>query len=359
MSGRANRGRLRFLAVAALVVAVMAFAVAGCGSSDDSKSSDGKSASGAPRTLHIAAIAKTLDNPGFAVAEKGAKDRVAELGNIKLDWTAPAGADAAKEVQLIESYIQKKVDGLLIDSLGPAVCGAVDQAVDAGIPVVMWDSDCPESKRTAYVGSDNYAGGVKAGELYAAATKGKGKQRIAILTGVPGAFNLGERDRGFKDGLKKSGADYEIVRTVAGYDDLQKSVDAVLSTIRGDKSINGFYFDGPWPLLVDPKTVQPVIDRVKDGSLTVMSFDTLQPELQWVTNDWAIGLVGQKYYAWGYQGVQVLNELVRNKAKYPQIVNTGLDVVTKDGAGDHIKPEVMDGQWKTFGFKEEPIKPTG
>ena len=25
----------------------------------------------------------------------------------------------------------------------------------------MWDSDCPDSKRTAYVGSDNYAGGVK------------------------------------------------------------------------------------------------------------------------------------------------------------------------------------------------------
>jgi ribose transport system substrate-binding protein len=346
-------GRRRRRAGTLLTAAVLAAVVLGCGDDDDGGGGSGKS-----ETLEFAAIAKTLDNPGFTVAEKGAKDRVVELGNVKLEWTAPPGADAAKMVQLIESFIQKDVDGLLIDSLGPGVCGAVDQAVDAGIPVVMWDSDCPDSKRTAYVGSDNYEGGVKAGELYAAATKGKGKQRIAILTGVPGAFNLGERDRGFKDGLKKAGADFEIVRTVAGYDDLAKSVDAVLSTLRGDPSINGFYFDGPWPLLVDPKQLSLVTDRVKDGSLTVVSFDTLEPQLEWVRNDWTIGLVGQRYYSWGYQGIQVLNEIVRNDAKYPEIVDTGLDVVTKKGEGENLTPEEMQTRWDTFVFKEKPIEPT-
>jgi ribose transport system substrate-binding protein len=350
MRGRTGRGRVRTLGIIALLTAASAAPVAGCG---DNK----KDTSDPNRTIHIAAIAKTLDNPGFAVAEKGAKDRVVELGDVKLDWTAPAGADPAKEVQLIESYIQKGVDGLLIDSLGPAVCGAVDQAIAAGIPVVMFDSDCPDSKRTAYVGSDNFAGGVMAGELYAAAAKGKGKQRIAILTGVPGAFNLGERDRGFKEGLNRAGADYQIVRTVAGYDDLQKSVDAVVSTLRGDPSIDGFYFDGPWPMLVDPKSVQLVIDRVEAGSLTVMSFDTLQPQLQWVSNDWVVGLVGQRPYSWGYQGIQVLHEIVKNDAKYPEFVKTGLDVVTKDGGNGRVKPEVLDQKWKTFSFKEEPIMP--
>lgn len=350
MGASAARGWFAWIAIAAVVTLGMT----GCGSDSDEAGGEGASKSG---TLRFAAIAKTLDNPAFAVAEKGAKDRLAELGNIKLEWTAPPGADPAKQVQLIESFIQKDVDGLLIDSLGPAACGAVDQAVAAGVPVVMWDSDCPDSTRTAYVGSDNYEGGVKSGELYAEAVEGKGPQRIAILTGVPGAFNLGERDRGFKDGLKKAGVDFEIATTVAGYDDLAKSADAVLSTLRGDSSINGFFFDGPWPMLVDPKTVQPLIDKVEDGSLTVMSFDTLQQQLDWVTNDWSVGLVGQKYYAWGYQGIQVLHEIVRNDAKYPEIVNTGLDVVTPEGGGERIKPEIMDKQWETFDFKEEPIAP--
>lgn len=350
MHGTAGRGRLGPL----VIVAVMALSIAGCGS-DSQDEAEGGDEAAKTGTIRIASIAKTLDNPAFAVAEQGAKDRIKELGNnVELEWTAPPGADPAKQVQLIESFIQKGVDGMLIDSLGPAACGAVDQAVAAGIPVVMWDSDCPDSTRTAYVGSDNYEGGVKSGEIYARAVKGKGPQRIAILTGVPGAFNLGERDRGFKDGLNKAGVEYEIATTVAGYDDLAKSVDAVLSTLRGDPSINGFFFDGPWPMLVAPKTVQPLIDKVKAGELTVMSFDTLQQQLEWVKNDWSLGLVGQKYYAWGYQGMQVLNEIVRNDAKYSEFVNTGLDVVTNDGP---ITPEEMNQMWETFDFDEKPIEP--
>ena len=77
------------------------------------------------KKLNIAVIAKSMDNPAFQVAKKGAEDRIKELGgNINMEWTAPVGADPAKMVQMIESYVQKKVDGLMVDSLGPSVCQA-------------------------------------------------------------------------------------------------------------------------------------------------------------------------------------------------------------------------------------------
>ncbi|MFV0406737.1 MAG: substrate-binding domain-containing protein [Propioniciclava sp.] len=303
------------------------------------------------------AISKSLNNPAFTVAETGAQARAQELGNVTIEWVAPADADPAKEAQMIEGYVQRGVDGLLINSLGPSVCSAVDQAVAAGIPVVMWDSDCPDSTRTAYVGSDNYKGGLKAAELYAAATADQGHQKIAILTGVPGSFNLGERDRGFIDGLDEAGLDYEIATTVPGHDDLTKSVDAVESTLQGDPSINGFYFDGPWPLLVEQAALPVMIERVKAGELTVVGFDTLEATLSYAEDELVVGLVGQKYYGWGYQGVTVIHEIVANGATYPEIIDTGLDIVTPDGEGDMFTPQEMAAMWESEEFDETPLMP--
>lgn len=308
--------------------------------------------------LEIAVIAKTLDNPAFVVAEQGARDRVEELGGesvIALEWTAPTGADPAQMVQMIESFVQRGVDGLLVDSLGPSVCQAVNEAVAAGVPVVMWDSDCPESDRTAYVGSDNYQGGYFSGELYVEATEGIESHKIAILTGQPGAFNLQERDRGFTDALDDLGIDYEIVVTVPGFDDLSRSVEAVESTLRGNPEINGFFFDGPWPLLVDPSNLPVMIERVEAGELTVVSFDTLQPQIAYVEDGSVIGLVGQKYYGWGYHSIGVVYDILANDAEYPPLVNTGLDIVTPEGGEGRFTPEEFNVFWDEFNFPEEPL----
>lgn len=313
------------------------------------------------KELTYVAISKSLDNPAFAVAEVGAKDRLEELAaegyKINLEWTAPLGADPAKEVEMIESYIQRGVDGLLINSLGPSVCQAVDQAMDAGIPVVMWDSDCPDSKRLTYVGTDNYQGGIENARMFAEAVEGKGHQKIFILTGQPGAFNLQERSRGFKDGLDQLGVDYEIVTEVPGFDDLSKSVEAVESTLQGDETITGFFSNGPWPFLVDSSNLPTLIDRVKNGGLTVVSFDTLAPAMWYLENDIVVGMFGQKYYGWGYHGVSVLHDIVANGAEFPPIVQTGGDIVTKDGRNGSFTAADFAKMWEDFSFKEVPITP--
>ena len=80
----------------------------------------------------------------------------------------------------------------------------------AGIPVIAWDADAPESQRIAYVGTDNVAAGKIAGEELAKAIGGKGK--VAILTGSLTAVNANQRIEGFKEALKAY-PDIEIVAT--------------------------------------------------------------------------------------------------------------------------------------------------
>ncbi len=349
---RSRSSRALGAAAAAAALALSLTACAGAAGGGDPDDPD--------RELLIVGIPKTLDNAGYAVARNGAETRIEELGgNINLEWVAPTGADPAKQVQLIESYVQRGADGIFVSALGPSVCNAIDQAIAAGVTVTTFDSDCPDSDRISYVGSDNYEGGYQSGILYAEAVEGEGAQRIAILTGVVGAVNLGERDAGFIAALEDEGVDFEIVTTVPGNDDLTKSVEAVESTLRGDPTINGFFFDGPWPLLVERSNLPTMIDRVESGDLTVVSFDTIQPELAWVEDDLVVGLVGQKYYGWGYQSVQVLNGIIRNGDEFGELADTGIDIVTKDGGDGRFSVAEMNDFWDAGVFDEEPIQPTG
>jgi ribose transport system substrate-binding protein len=353
MSGNSHGARLR---KGIVLTAALALTLS-LGACSNSSSPEGAGGDSGEEELTFVAIFKALGNAGVTAAQTGMEQRAEEIGGINVEVTAPSTPDAAAQVQLIESYVQRGVDGLMVSSLGPSVCAAIDSAIAAGVPVITFDSDCPDSERLTYVGSDNYAGGKLAGELYAEAAADAGPQRIAILTGVLGSENLAERDRGFTEALEESDLDFEIVKTVAGNDDVPKSVDAVESTLRGDPTINGFFFDGPWPFLVEDSNLPTLVERSASGDFTVVAFDTIQPEMDAVRNGLAYALVGQKYYGWGYQGVQVLDQIVREDATFGDVTATGFDVVTEEGGDGRFTPDEMDALWDSFAFEEEPIQP--
>ncbi len=61
-----------------------------------------------------------------------------------------------------------------------------------GIPVICIDTDDPNSKRYAYIGTDNYYAGRQTGVMLARAIGGKGE--VALLM-IPGQLNIEERAR--------------------------------------------------------------------------------------------------------------------------------------------------------------------
>lgn len=353
--------KLRNSIVAIFAGATLVASISGCAADGNELGDPDSGAGDSGDQKTYVAIARTLSNPAFAIAKAGAEDRIEELGgNINLIWTGPDEADPQAQISEIQGQVQRKVDGIFVAPLDPSVCAEVDRAVEAGVPVVTFDSDCSDgSKRSAYVGSDNYEGGYQAGEQYAKAVEGKGPQRIAILTGTIGAVNLAERDDGFKDAIEDSGIDAEIVATISGQEDLNESVNAVEARLRSDPSINGFYFDGPWPLLVDKSNLPLMTERVEAGELTVVSFDTLQPELQYVSDGLVAALVGQDYYGWGYQAITVLDGIARDGETFEENVYTIGQVVTKDGANDTFTPKAMNEFWDKNEFPATPAEPKG
>jgi ribose transport system substrate-binding protein len=283
----------------------------------------------AAKKISVAVIPKALDNPVFLDTKAGAEARAKELG-IELIWTAPLKSDAAEQVQVLEGLIQKGVDAMLISSNDPSALNSViANAIDAGIKVATFDADTKGSKRLFYIGIDNYEVGKLGGQKYAEFAKKKGGTvKTALLTGILGAFNLEERIRGFKDGVK--GTNVEIVSIQTCEDDINKAVQVIDDFTNANPDLGGWFFIGGWPFFAPPDSLGTLKTFVDKGGL-VISIDNFYPMLDFVTSGMTQMLIGYSFYDMGYYGVDNLVKAIKGESYQKEIIlDSSSSITTKD-----------------------------
>jgi ribose transport system substrate-binding protein len=289
------------------------------------------------KKLVFAFVPKLLDNPVFQLAWQGAQGAAKDLGggNIEVQRFAPVKSDAVEQAQIIESLIEKKVDGIAVSvNDADALLESIDKAVDAGIPVVTFDSDAPRSKRSAYYGTANKPSGKIMAE-YLVKQMGK-KGNIGILMGTPGAPNLEERKEGILEYLK----DYPEIKVVAVVycdDDVNKGVSVMESAMQAHPELTGWALPGAWALFTPPPG--PFSSK-KPGSIAVISIDALPEELDYVRQGYVQVLMGQKLWGWGYESVRMLKDIKEGK-KVEGVIDSGVDIVTKENVEEYAQ------KWKT------------
>jgi len=285
---------------------------------------------GGSKTTTIAVVPKALDNMIFLDAKTGAEAKGKELG-INVEWVGPARSDASEQVNVIESLIERKVDGILIScNNADALKNVIDRAVNAGIKVACFDADSPNSKRAFYAGTDNYSFGQLAADYMMEYLPQGGK--VAILTGVLGAPNLEERIRGFKERLEEKKSPIQVLPVQTGEDDVQKSVEVVAQFTLANPDLKGWFFDGGWPYFADPAAL-PEIKRFMERGGRIVSIDTAYPMLPFLGQNMVDVLIGQNYFKMGNDGVQMLYNLIQGKpsgAPANGIYFTGSEIGTKD-----------------------------
>src|SRR5207237_3756705 len=110
---------------------------------------------GDKKDIKIGIVAKGQSNAVFQAAYAGARAAAKELGNkynanITIDWQTPADEDAQKQAQALSALTGSGVQGIAVScSEARTLTRAIDAAVRAGIPVICFDSDAPQSKRFA------------------------------------------------------------------------------------------------------------------------------------------------------------------------------------------------------------------
>ena len=168
-------------------------------------------------------VPKNLGNPYFDTANKGAQDAAKELG-VTVTYQGPATADATQQIQLLNTLIAQKVDGLAISADdADALVNTGQAAMKAGIPVVTWDSAISPAGRNVHINQANPEDiGRTEVQLLAKLINNTGK--IAILSATSTAPNQNEWIKWMKDELTKADyANMTLVDTVYGDDDDTKS----------------------------------------------------------------------------------------------------------------------------------------
>jgi len=261
------------------------------------------------KPIKISYIPKALNNPVFDLSKRGAEDAGKALG-FEVSWDGPVKSDAAEQVRVMEDVIARQVDGIAVSCNDPATLKpAIDKAMDKGIKVITWDADAPDSKRILNYGVDQYSNGFKGGNLLASLMGGKGD--VAYMTGVPGAFNLEERIRGFKDAVAKY-PDMKIVASDACNDDIAKAAEQVEARLRAMPDLNGYFFIGMWPLFTDPNSMPTMVKAGTSGKTKIVSVDSLRDALVYLQKGIVHGLIGYSWYGYGYNSAKILYALLTN-----------------------------------------------
>jgi ribose transport system substrate-binding protein len=300
--------------------------------------------------ITIAWIPKALNNPVFELGRDGAFVKAEELTaagpyEVEVVYVGSVASDMAEQARVMEDMIAQGVDAIGVSCNDPDGCvDPINTAVDAGIEVMTWDSDAPDSERFTYLGVSNYDGGRAAADLLVRAMGEEGK--VALLTGVPGALNLEERIRGFSDVVEEQYPGIEIVATVACYDDINQGVQVVEETMQAHPDLNGWFFVGLWPLFAERGSMPLWEAAAESGQLKTVAFDTLPVELEYMKEGLLQGLVGQKYWGWGYDTVQMIYDKIVEDAQYDDWTDSGMDIVTENNV------DAMIQAWETSDFTQ-------
>lgn len=133
--------------------------------------------------------------PYWQTAASGLAKAAGQYG-VKMDVRGPKTYDPQAEVEEFRNAFALKPAGILVSVADQALMQpAIDDAINAGIPVITIDSDAPQSKRLYFIGTNNMQAGVLGGKRVVEKLQGKGN---VVFYTMPQP-NLEERLKGYKD----------------------------------------------------------------------------------------------------------------------------------------------------------------
>jgi simple sugar transport system substrate-binding protein len=273
-------------------------------------------------------IAPSLTDPFWITEQNGAKQAGEDFGvNVVFEATAQDTGDAGM-VPLVQAAIAAKPAGIAIDYVSKTMEHVTSDALNAGIPVVLYNNNrfegenAPADKRIrglAFVGQDESISGEILGKAWLPSLPPQ-PCKVLIVNPFPTAFVLTLRADGVKRAL--DAAHYPHADLMATGDEGQ-NLSLISAALQSDKSICGIVGLG------NP-AANPAAQYVGQNGLKipVATFDVGAEAAKRIKDGTLTMAINQQPFLQTYFAVADL----ANQAKYslsPANVNTGTSIVTR------------------------------
>jgi rhamnose transport system substrate-binding protein len=179
----------------------------------------------------IAMMPKAKGDPYFVSCRVGAEEAARELG-VDLIWDGPTGLDAARQNELVESWITRGVDVIAVAVENrAAISTALRKAQDRGIHVLTWDADAEPGARAFFVNQAT-AEGIGYALTDEAARLLDGKGEFAVITGALTAANQNEWIAFIRKRLTEKYPDLKLATIRPSDDDRDKAFSETQTILR-------------------------------------------------------------------------------------------------------------------------------
>lgn len=325
MNPIASRFTARF--VVAITILLLLPAVPSCAPGDsDSPRAAREGAASRPR---VALIMKSLANEFFVTMAEGARQHRKEHADeydLIVNGTKDE-SDILQQVSLVEQMIATGVDAIVIAPADSrALVPVLKRAQEAGIVVVNIDNKLDEATldqvgiRVPFVGPDNRAGARMVGEVL-----GRNLQpgdEVAILEGVPTAFNAQQRRQGFEEAM--SSAQMRVVSVQSGYWEQSRGNTVASAIINAHPNLKAILASNDNMALGAAAAVR---QAGKSGLIAIVGFDNIQAIRDMVRSGRVLATADQHADQLAIFGIEYALQILRGDA-VPEDRETPVDLIT-------------------------------
>jgi ribose transport system substrate-binding protein len=257
------------------------------------------------RPLKFVFIPKSL-HPWYDEVKQGAQKAIEEYTRhglqIEMTWDAPRHPDMEEHAARVKTYTPTRPDGIAIACHAPATdTQIIDEAVEAGLHVITFDTDAPKSQRQTFIGhSGDYQDGCDLAEFLRKQLHYGAK--VGILSGTLAAPNHTERVRGFKEKIAQF-KDIRVVFERPDNDEIEKAAMFTDRALKTHPDISGFFCCNATNPIGCARAVKAA---GKAGQVHIVGMDALPETVQCIREGVIDGVKMQRQWEIGYWAIMYM-----------------------------------------------------
>jgi len=301
----------------------------------------------AAESYRVAVVPMGATHQYWKLLHSGALKAEAELQaegvDVKIIWKGPLREDDRdQQVQVVENFMTQRVSGIVLAPLdNRALVAPVEQAVSAGIPVVIVDSPLKSDAPISTIATNNYKGGRLAGTRLGELLEGKGN--VILLRVQVGSASSEAREQGFLDEIAENFPAMVVLSSNQHGGATRNTALAASQNllIRFGPKVNGIFCP-------NSSTTAGMMVALSDaglshGKVKLVGFANSRMFIESLRTGELQGLVLQDPVKMGYLGVKSIVQVLRGET-VPKLVDTGVALATIDNLDDEAILTLVGGE---------------